>query len=342
LNSIPDAFGALMMLEQINMANNKIRHLPLSISELGKLEEFDLSSNYITSFSSTFCLSLKKLTKLDLASNQIILLPQEISKLENVKKINLHHNKLRAIPLEFTELLDQLQFIDLSRNPFDMLPFKNNSTNSSIYDNPSGYSTSEVIEWCRWEVAYWSAVREEWDSSRKSNNVQRYGVNSFIYGNDEFKAIGVLARLKSMLANKGTNIKQQIKVVDWELHLVPKIKRLYFRSKSLGYLPTYHALLSLEQQEEEKILREAVHRKAENSVQQTREKDLQTRGRLQSIYFDNLSRRIAHVEEKAIARRRETKAKEMQLLLHEAKLREMKIESQRKSKQMIGKWKDNS
>ncbi|MCP4762103.1 MAG: leucine-rich repeat domain-containing protein, partial [archaeon] len=69
LTSLPESFGNLKNLKILHLYKNKIRKLPESIGNLKKLQEIYLSQNELTTLPNTFC-DLRSLQEIDLQRNK--------------------------------------------------------------------------------------------------------------------------------------------------------------------------------------------------------------------------------------------------------------------------------
>lgn len=143
LTSIPESFGNLTHLEELNLSYNKLSHLPTSIGNLKKLRKLNLLFNKLVSLPDSItdlenlvmlhidinelctlpnCIGkLKNLTKLSLFSNSLLFLPYSIGDLKNLTILNLYNNQLRSLPSSIKNL-QNLTKLYLSKNFFESLP----------------------------------------------------------------------------------------------------------------------------------------------------------------------------------------------------------------------------
>ena len=199
MRSLNISNNRLNSLETIDLSCNSISRLPLSTSELVKIQSFNLSSNNLQEFPCEICKYFIELVDLNLSSNRIMFLPSEFAHLKSLQKIDLHHNNFRAIPLEFVQVAQRLSFIDLRQNPFDLLTFKWNYqwSRKAQFENQSGYSTTEVLEWLKHEVIFYNAAKEERELTGSLFLDGYLGVDQFIHGEEKLKVVGVLERIQN-------------------------------------------------------------------------------------------------------------------------------------------------
>ncbi|GMH93565.1 hypothetical protein TrST_g2462 [Triparma strigata] len=137
------AQGGLLMLEKLNVSNNKIVAIPQTFARLENLNEFEFNNNLIevlpagfsrwrmvTSFSphqnriSTvpheLC-SIVSLTELNVSNNRVMDLPQAIGKLKNLVRLDCSFNRLCQLPASVCEL-DKLEVLLLIDNNLELLP----------------------------------------------------------------------------------------------------------------------------------------------------------------------------------------------------------------------------
>jgi hypothetical protein len=97
---IPQNFGNLKNLKQIQLSNNQIAEFPSMFAGLKHLDMLDLSRNKITSIppaaKDLYC------TELNLNQNQISSIAEEISECSKLKTLRLEENCLQvtAIPIK--------------------------------------------------------------------------------------------------------------------------------------------------------------------------------------------------------------------------------------------------
>ncbi|XP_035212009.1 leucine-rich repeat protein 1-like isoform X1 [Stegodyphus dumicola] len=128
-------------LQVLDLTHNKIKELPLALSEfklkelllhhneivsfpselavgtLGQtLQVLDLSFNKIEELSPYFCL-MKKITVLSLKCNRLSKLPRNIHCLESLRMFSASHNDIKVLPFGIRKL--QLDTLDLFHNPLN-------------------------------------------------------------------------------------------------------------------------------------------------------------------------------------------------------------------------------
>ena len=104
----------------LKLAENRLKTLPVQISQLANLEIFELNNNYITTIPEELTL-LTKLQRLDLSTNHIITLPIEFGNLKSLKYLKIHSNYLETLPQSIGEC-SKLEYIDISHNKCTELP----------------------------------------------------------------------------------------------------------------------------------------------------------------------------------------------------------------------------
>ncbi len=92
LVQLPDCFGQLKKLENIQLSQNQLRSLPSSFANLNGLRHLTLSNNRFTTIPDAI-LQLPNLQLLDLSSNQITQIPDQIQTIQ-VDEINLNDNRV--------------------------------------------------------------------------------------------------------------------------------------------------------------------------------------------------------------------------------------------------------
>jgi len=93
LVQLPDCFGQLKKLENIQLSQNQLYSLPLSFANLSSLRQLILSNNRFTIIPDSI-LKLTNLQLLDLSSNQITQIPDQIQTIQ-VDELNLNDNRVR-------------------------------------------------------------------------------------------------------------------------------------------------------------------------------------------------------------------------------------------------------
>jgi len=150
LSALPDRFGALQQLKEIDFSHNRLESLPASIADLSNLQVLSLAMNNLKTVPESLC-QLVSLTAVDLEGNAICSLPSCIGELSNLRTLSVASNKLKSIPENFG-LLTNLGRLDMSDNPVDALPASfvalRNLNHWILFDTPIGrspYYTTPII-----------------------------------------------------------------------------------------------------------------------------------------------------------------------------------------------------
>ncbi|KAM0340985.1 hypothetical protein ACHAPU_010217 [Fusarium lateritium] len=107
--------NALTGMLKMNLANNRLKHLPVYFGAYLSLRSLNISSNFLDKFP-TFLCSLPSLVDLDLSFNAIATIPQEIGGLKNLEKLLITNNRLtHAVPSSFGQLVS-LRELDIKYN----------------------------------------------------------------------------------------------------------------------------------------------------------------------------------------------------------------------------------
>ncbi|KAF4975321.1 hypothetical protein FZEAL_7886 [Fusarium zealandicum] len=107
--------NSLTGMLKMNLANNRLKHLPLYFGAYQSLRSLNISSNFIDKFP-TFLCNLPSLIELDLSFNGIATIPQEIGGLKNLEKLLITNNRLtHAVPASFGQLIS-LRELDIKYN----------------------------------------------------------------------------------------------------------------------------------------------------------------------------------------------------------------------------------
>ncbi|GFP56310.1 adenylate cyclase [Trichoderma asperellum] len=107
--------NALAGLLKMNLANNRLSHLPPYFGAYQALRSLNLSSNFLDSFPPFLC-GLQSLVDLDLSFNSISELPEEIGQLKNLEKLLITNNHLSdSVPDTFRDLIS-LRELDIKYN----------------------------------------------------------------------------------------------------------------------------------------------------------------------------------------------------------------------------------
>ncbi|KAM0514663.1 hypothetical protein ACHAPE_006659 [Trichoderma viride] len=107
--------NALLGLLKMNLANNRLTHLPPYFGAYQALRSLNLSSNFLDSFPPFLC-ELQSLVDLDLSFNSISELPDEVGQLKNLEKLLITNNHLSdSVPDTFRDLIS-LRELDIKYN----------------------------------------------------------------------------------------------------------------------------------------------------------------------------------------------------------------------------------
>ncbi|KAF4956941.1 hypothetical protein FSARC_11420 [Fusarium sarcochroum] len=107
--------NSLTGMLKMNLANNRLKHLPSYFGAYQSLRSLNISSNFLDKFP-TFLCNLPSLVDLDLSFNAIATIPQEIGTLRNLEKLLITNNRLtHAVPATFGQLVS-LRELDIKYN----------------------------------------------------------------------------------------------------------------------------------------------------------------------------------------------------------------------------------
>ncbi|KAJ4224047.1 hypothetical protein NW759_005715 [Fusarium solani] len=100
---------------KMNLANNRLKHIPSYFGAYLSLRSLNISSNFLDKFPLFLC-NLPSLVDLDLSFNGIATIPPEISGLQNLEKLLITNNRLtHAVPASFRQLIS-LRELDIKYN----------------------------------------------------------------------------------------------------------------------------------------------------------------------------------------------------------------------------------
>jgi Leucine-rich repeat (LRR) protein len=97
LAQLPDCFGLLKKLENIQLNQNQLQSLPSSFANLSGLRQLNLANNRFTSIPEAI-LKLPNLQLIDLSSNQISQISDHIQTIQ-VDELNLNDNRVEEFLL---------------------------------------------------------------------------------------------------------------------------------------------------------------------------------------------------------------------------------------------------
>jgi Leucine-rich repeat (LRR) protein len=104
-------------IKTLSLYYNGIAELPQDIDKLKKLEELNMSANYLKNLPTSFA-NLDNLKDLDLYDNDFDVFPEEITKLKNLDKLDLSFNNIKEIPDSIANLANTLQSFRIGGNNF--------------------------------------------------------------------------------------------------------------------------------------------------------------------------------------------------------------------------------
>ncbi len=120
LETLPDAFGNLKSLEELDGCNNELRRLPDSFGSLASLKKVDLRNNKLEGLPDSIG-GLNNLEELNLKSNNVKVVPEAIGELRRLKTLNLAKNNLSSIPKTIGRL-NSLEILSVGDNNLDEIP----------------------------------------------------------------------------------------------------------------------------------------------------------------------------------------------------------------------------
>lgn len=107
--------GGLTGLLKLNLANNRLKHLPPYFGAYRSLRTLNISSNFLEKFPSFLC-ELESLVDLDVSFNLIMNFPDNIGDLKSLERLVITNNRLSgALPDAFTNL-QSLRELDVKYN----------------------------------------------------------------------------------------------------------------------------------------------------------------------------------------------------------------------------------
>jgi len=120
LETLPDAFGNLKSLEELDGCNNELRELPDSFGSLASLKKIDLRNNKLEGLPDSIG-GLNNLEELKLESNNIRVIPESIGELRSLKTLDLEKNSISTIPKTIGRL-DSLEILSIGDNNLNEIP----------------------------------------------------------------------------------------------------------------------------------------------------------------------------------------------------------------------------
>ncbi|KAF7551298.1 hypothetical protein G7046_g7762 [Stylonectria norvegica] len=105
----------LVGMLKMNLANNRLKHLPTAFGTFQSLRSLNISSNFLDKFPPFLC-DLQSLVDVDLSFNSIATLPEDIGNLKNLEKLLITNNRLtHSVPETFAGLVS-LRELDIKYN----------------------------------------------------------------------------------------------------------------------------------------------------------------------------------------------------------------------------------
>ena len=114
ISEMPNQLCQMKNLKYLRLVNNNFEEIPVCLP-LMKLEELDMSFNYLTSVP-RYIDQLKTIYSLDLSNNKLTVFPKEICELNNLQKLDLYGNNIDLIPAYIEKLYRTLTYLGLGNN----------------------------------------------------------------------------------------------------------------------------------------------------------------------------------------------------------------------------------
>jgi hypothetical protein len=168
IETIPGLFiaGVGKYLTSLNMSNNSIGSLPLTINQFIQLKDLYLDHNKITCLP-TELLKLTKLQTLSLNDNRMNSLPEEICFLESLTDLRLDRNPMKMLPGSLS-LLIKLQRLDFFSNQLITLALVPGLTKKKLRTKKAVH-----VEDTAFDVVHDPATNSTFWVSRKTGQAQR-------------------------------------------------------------------------------------------------------------------------------------------------------------------------
>ncbi len=148
LNTLPESFGKLGLLEKLALSDNNLNTLPESFGNLKSLRKLNLSYNKLRALPDSFG-NLKSLQELQLRGNKLRTLPESIGNLGVLQILDLSYNKLRMLPGSIGNL-NSLKELNLEENLLKTLPDSLlklfNLKKIATIDNPLSKDAQRILE----------------------------------------------------------------------------------------------------------------------------------------------------------------------------------------------------
>lgn len=118
---LPQAFGKLRRLTEINLSQNQLEVLPDSIAGLHKLERLYISSNLLESLPDSIGL-LVNLKVLNVSGNKLNMLPETVTGCSSLVELDASFNNLQSLPINIGYGLVNLERLSIQLNKICYLP----------------------------------------------------------------------------------------------------------------------------------------------------------------------------------------------------------------------------
>lgn len=115
-----ELMGRLTTLTELNLHNNKLSALPVTICQLSSLTKLYASFNQITEFPAELTV-LPQLLNLDLSHNKLITMPPQVDQMTTLQILELNHNQIRGLPPQMGEM-PSLRKLYLNNNKIMFVP----------------------------------------------------------------------------------------------------------------------------------------------------------------------------------------------------------------------------
>uniref|UniRef100_A0A8C7Q482 Leucine-rich repeat-containing protein 40 n=1 Tax=Oncorhynchus mykiss TaxID=8022 RepID=A0A8C7Q482_ONCMY len=120
LTSLPISIGELQHLQKLSLSHNKLKEFPEEIWSLKNLTCLQLQQNLLEHLPEGVGL-LTNLDDIDLSNNQLTDVPDSLGNLNHLVKLNLSHNKLKSLPSGIS-VMKNLRLLDCTHNQLESIP----------------------------------------------------------------------------------------------------------------------------------------------------------------------------------------------------------------------------
>lgn len=118
---LPEEFGKLRRLIELNLSHNQLEVLPDSIAGLQKLQRLDISSNLLESLPDSIGL-LVNLKVVIVSGNKLKMLPETITGCSSLVELDASFNNLQGLPINIGYGLVNLERLSIQLNKICYLP----------------------------------------------------------------------------------------------------------------------------------------------------------------------------------------------------------------------------